>query len=286
MRAGTAPDAADGVTADAATYVFAVGRAVDPAVLRDLTGLAPGGPLRLLPCGPLTAVVQHLPRGEAAEDAWQARLSDPVALERTARAHHEVVCAVARHTTAVPLALATLYLGDDRAREALARDAERFAAVLGRIDGCDEWGVKVHPAAAEPAGAAPPPAGPSRTPGAGTGRDYLARRRAEHRAREGRRHDAERVADTVDAGLGVLASSSRRLRPQAAHLTGVRTPQVLNAAYLVAREHEAAFLRAVAALRRRTGARIDVSGPWVPYSFAALPDAAAGEDAPGGGRRA
>ena len=278
-----------GAGADAATYVFAVGRSVDPAVLRGLPGVVPAAPVRPLRCGPLTAVVQHLPRQEAGEDAWQARLSDPTALERTARAHHAVVAAVARHTTTVPLALATLYLGDDRAREALVRDAERFAAVLRRIEGREEWGVKVYPAAtAGPAGpdAAPPapptPPDPCAPQAArpGDGRAYLARRRAEHQARASRQHDAQRIADTVDEALRVLAAAARRLRPHTARLTGERTPQVLNAAYLVAKEHEAAFLRSVAALRRRTGARIDVSGPWVPYSFAALPGAPSDEAAP------
>jgi len=253
--------------------------------------------VRTLPFGPLTAVVQHLPAGEAGEEAWQARLSDPVALERTARAHHEVVCAVARHATAVPLALATLYLGDDRARHALVKDAERFEAVLGRIDGCDEWGVKVYPATSagpaeppepiEPTGPVGQPSPSSRPRRTGDGRAYLARRRAEHLARDLRHHDVQRIADTVDTGLRVLASAARRLRPHSAHLTGERAPQALNAAYLVARGHQAGFLRAVGALRRRTGARIDVSGPWVPYSFAALPDppVPGGPPGTGGSRR-
>lgn len=268
-----------GPEADAATYVFAVARSVDPAILRDLPGVTPGTAVRPLRCGPLTAVVQHLPRPEAGEDAWQARLSDPAALERTARAHHAVVSAVARRTTTVPLALATLYLGDDRVRDALMADTERFSAVLRRIAGREEWGVKVYPAAtAGPAGGDAAPPGPQAARSS-DGRAYLARRRAEHQARASRQHDAQRTADTVDEALRVLAAAARRLRPHTARLTGEPAPQVLNAAYLVAKEHGAGFLRSVAALRRRTGARIDVSGPWVPYSFAALPGAPAGEPA-------
>jgi hypothetical protein len=266
-------------TPRAATYVFAVGRTVDPTALRGLPGLAPGAAVRPLRCGPLTAVVQHLPEEEAHEEAWRARLSDPGALERTARAHHEVVGAVARHDTAVPLALGTVYRGDDRARAALAADAARFEAALRRIDGCDEWGVKVYPGTLTPPPQAPPHTAPhtashTAPPGAGGGRAYLERRRAEQRERERRRYDAQRAADAVDAGLRVLARDARRLRPHTAQAGGAPAPQVLNAAYLVARSDEAAFARALDALRRRTGARIDVTGPWVPYSFAALADPA------------
>jgi hypothetical protein len=223
-------------SAPAATYVFAVGRAVDPAALTGLPGVVPGAAVRPLRFGPLTAVVQHLPGSEADADVWQTRLSDPRDLERTARAHHEVVAAVARQTTTVPLALATVYLGDDRAREALAKDTDRLQAVLRRIEGCDEWGVKVYPdSVAAPSSEAPAPALTSARPTAGGGRAYLERRRAEHQERELRQHDAQRIADTVDAGLRVLAAAARRLRPHAAHVTGERVAQALNAAYLVAR---------------------------------------------------
>jgi hypothetical protein len=44
--------------------------------------------------------------------------------------------------------------------------------------------------------------------------------------------------------------------------------QVLNAAYLVAADRVEEVVDTVRTLRTVTGARIDVSGPWVPYSFA------------------
>nr|WP_306454308.1 GvpL/GvpF family gas vesicle protein [Streptomyces sp. 2321.6] len=108
------PGTPDGATA---TYVFAVCRQLDPAVLSGLAGLAEGFPVRGLRFGPLTAVVQHVPAAEFSEDAWQQRLSDRAELERCARAHHEVVTAAAVCGPTAPLALATLYRGtSERAR--------------------------------------------------------------------------------------------------------------------------------------------------------------------------
>ncbi|NSC23828.1 hypothetical protein FM076_22795, partial [Streptomyces albus subsp. chlorinus] len=104
-----------GAEAGVATYVFAVGRGCDAAALTGLPGHAPGTPLRLLPFGELTAVVQDVPAAAFTEDALRERLADRVELERCARAHHEVIAAAAAGAPTLPLPLATLYRGDARA---------------------------------------------------------------------------------------------------------------------------------------------------------------------------
>ncbi|MFH8570016.1 GvpL/GvpF family gas vesicle protein [Streptomyces sp. NPDC017993] len=275
-----------GVREDApATYVFAVCRRVDPAALTGLPGLAAGAPVRALPVGPLTAVVQHVPAAAFTEESWQQRLSDRQELERCARAHHEVVTAAAACGPTAPLALATLYRGDERARQALGEDMERFAAALDRIEGHAEWGIKVYlPAAAttgtsgstattvtEPSGGGAAGPRPDRD-GAGSvnaGRAYLERKRGLQRSREERHDRVLQTAEDVDAALCRLATASRRLRTHSQEVTGEKHRlQVLNAAYLVAAEREQALADMVAALHGRTGAQIEMSGPWAPYSFA------------------
>ncbi|MGW7721186.1 GvpL/GvpF family gas vesicle protein, partial [Streptomyces chartreusis] len=137
------------VSGTQATYVFAVCRDVDPAALRDLPGVDDTEPVRALPLGTLTAVVQSVPAADFTDEAWQSRLSDQRELERYARAHHEVVSAAAAGSPTVPLPLATLYHGDERARQALTEQADRFHSALRRTARHAEWGVKVY-APAEP----------------------------------------------------------------------------------------------------------------------------------------
>ncbi|MDX3850957.1 GvpL/GvpF family gas vesicle protein [Streptomyces sp. AK02-01A] len=252
-----------------ATYVFAVCRGLDPAVLSALPGLSGNTPVRALRFGPLTAVVQHVEAALFTAEAWQERLSDQRELERCARAHHQVVSAAAACGPTVPLALATLYRGDERAGQALQQDADRFHTALRRIEGRVEWGVKVYAATAPAAPAAPPlaPTGVSR-PAPGAGRAYLDRKRGVQRRRELHHDEALRTADTVDTALRALAAASRRLRTHGQEPTGARGAQVLNAAYLVAADRTEEVADAVRSLRRLTGAHIEMSGPWVPYSFA------------------
>ena len=51
------------------------------------------------------------------------------------------------------------------------------------------------------------------------------------------------------------------------HGSGDRRVQVLNATYLVARERADSLMPLTRTLRDTTGADIELSGPWVPYSF-------------------
>ncbi|WP_345671714.1 GvpL/GvpF family gas vesicle protein, partial [Streptomyces phyllanthi] len=265
--------------ATAATYVFAVCRHVDEGTLPRLPGIT-GAPVRVLPFERLHAVVQEVPAAEADRRSWTERLSDPGELERCVRAHHQVVMAVAAQGPAVPMALATLYSSEERARQALGADAARFHTVLDRVDGRVEWGVKVYASSASAtteagrgAVSTGVPAGP---PTSGAGRAYLERVRGTQRAREESRRAALLTAEEADAELRGLAVAARRLRLQDQQLTGCRRAQVLNGAYLVEEGRTARFTEAVASLRQRTGALIELSGPWVPYSFAGE-DGARGE---------
>lgn len=255
-----------------AIYVFAVCRNLDPAVVAGLSGVTDEAPVATLPIGTLTAVIQPVRASDFTDEAWQERLSDPGELERHARAHHEVVTAAATCCPTVPLPLATLYHGEERAREALVNETDRFHAALERIAHHAEWGVKVYaPAYASnaPVRESSRPAAPAgrARPEPGAGLAYLDRKRGLQERREQHQGEALRSAEAVDAEMRSLATASRRLRPHGPQPSGERRVQVLNATYLVS-EHRAHELAALTrTLQERTGAQIELSGPWVPYSF-------------------
>ncbi|MFJ5272238.1 GvpL/GvpF family gas vesicle protein [Streptomyces sp. NPDC088358] len=251
-----------------ATYVFAVCWKPEPSALVGLRGVTDEAPVSVLPLETLTAIVQTVRARDFTDEAWQARLSDQRELERYARAHHDVVSAAAACCPTVPLPMATLYHGEQRARDALTGEADRFHTALQRIAHHAEWGVKVYAPPCPPDDATPgvTPAGRSR-PAPGAGLAYLERKRGVQERRERSQDEALQIAETVDAEVSLLATASRRLRPHGPQLSGERRIQVLNATYLVA-EHRADELTLLAqSLRERTGVQIELSGPWVPYSF-------------------
>jgi len=272
-----------------ASYTYAVARPFRLDLLAGLRGVD-GAPVRLVRHDDLVAVVSSVPDTGFDERSLEAlpRLAE------VARAHHAVVAGVAAHTVTLPCRLATIHRGDDRVVAVLRDRYPRLRAALDRLAGRVELGVKVYTEAGPPAVAAsgPPaevPAGTGPTaalgglpsnihtdaepPTAGSpeaarsGRDYLRRRRAEQRAREEGRGAAHQAAERMDAELAALAADHRRHRPQDRRLSGAEGEHILNVAYLVAADQVGAFTAQARALAGG-GLRVEVTGPWAPYSFA------------------
>ena len=248
---------------DVASYVYAVGRDLDYG---DLEGLARagvgGGDPRLVDGAGLAAVVSDVPRAEFETRALDERLTDLDWLAATARAHHHVVDTLGGHRTVAPVSLATVYFDDERVRELLTTNRPAFTAVLDRLRGRAEWGVKV---SIRGGGRDD---GPAERPRSGA--DYLRGRRRALREGDQAVARAEAEAEEVDATLRALAVDARRHRPQERALTGRPERMVLNGAYLVDAAAAGGLAAAVAAWDDHPRVRVELTGPWVPYSFAGL----------------
>jgi Gas vesicle synthesis protein GvpL/GvpF len=242
-------------------WVYAV-TSHKPAVgLDELTGVAGELPRAITAAG-LTAVAGDVGLAEFGEGALRRNLEDLDWLAATARAHHRVINAVARQGPAVPMRLATVYRDDGKVGAVLAERGADFRAALERTAEREEWGVKAY--AARPA--APAAAGP-----ASSGAAYLQRRRQELSERQDSRRAATASAEQIHAALSALAAGTRLHPPQSPQLTGNSAPMILNAAYLLDSGQGQQFVEGVSDLAERHPAvRLEVTGPWPPYSFAAL----------------
>lgn len=246
-------------------YVYAVTRHFDGALPEDIRGIA-GEPPRLLSHGDLVAVVSSVSADDFSEIPLRARLEDLDWLTGTARAHQAVVAAITSVTCPLPLRLATVCRDDSGVRRLLEAGRDRFVRTLERLDGRVEWGVKVY--AETPAREADSSADP-----APTGRDYLRRRLSERRSREETRELADAVSRHLHEELSRRAEAGMLHRPQQAQLSEAPGHNVLNAAYLVPREDSTAFVECLDRLRPdRPGLRVELTGPWAPYSFAGEED--------------
>jgi hypothetical protein len=250
--------AADGV----ASWLHGVVRNADPATLAAVVGMD-GGPLRAVRAAGLVAVVSAAPLGEYGEEALRRNLEDLAWLERAARAHHGVVDALSRAGAVVPARLATVHRDDAGVAGALTERRAELAATLDRLTGRGEWGVKGYVVP----GAAPRTEEPT---GGGAGVAYLRRRRAQLTARDEGQRIAANAAATVHEELARYAVAARRHAPQDRRLSGAPTAMVLNGAYLVDTSALGGFSELVGALvDRHPEIRLELTGPWPPYSFAA-----------------
>jgi hypothetical protein len=190
--------------------------------------------------------------------------TDDASLAVLARRHDAVVREAAAVASGVlPFRLGTVVSDREAARRYLEARADALGAALGRVEACQEWGVTVR----EPSGggiaerAQRERAAPER---ADAGTAHLARRRQElarveelrrWRARAGAEVSRELRATAIDAAAGRIRGDD----------------MLLSQSYLVRREAESTFLDAVDRCGDRLaecGLRLQLSGPWAPYSFA------------------
>jgi hypothetical protein len=230
--------------------------------------------VRTITCSGLTVLASDVSLAEFGEAALRENLENLAWLEEVARLHHYVVDAAARLVPLLPVRLATVYRDDDVVRAALADRHDQLLGALHRVGGRVEWGVKAYaadpgettrvPGERVPAGT---PAGETAEGGAGLA--YLKRRRDQLAAGREARAAAAQGASTVHAELAGKAAEAVVRPPQSAQLSGARVPMLLNAAYLLDPGESRDFTAAVAAeATAHPELRIELTGPWPPYSFA------------------
>jgi hypothetical protein len=255
-----------------ATYLYCIVQSAEPPIPppsptpeEDLAGLPETAAPRLVP---LSAGL-WLMVGDAALPAFSAeeierRLSDLAWVSACAVAHERVVAHFAALAPVVPMKLFTLFASDERAVEALSKERERLTAVLEKVAGAAEWGVRIHFDASR---AKRVPATATGNGAPVSGRDFLLRKKE---AQEAARHRMGQVSTAVEAAFDELsrhATAARRREPVVAE-SGPRL--LLDAAFLVPEERTEELERAVQAEAERLAAsacEVTLTGPWPPYNF-------------------
>jgi hypothetical protein len=253
------------VTEGSCVWVYAVADDAAPPFTSGPIGVG-GGAARPLSAAGLMAIVGSVAQSEFGETALRQNLEDLDWLERTARAHHEVIETVAKERSVVPMRLATVYSSEEAAGDMLRERAADLRQALTRLTGRSEWGVKAY--VVMPDDSAAGQRAETHDPAPGPGAAYLMRRRAQLAARQDARQEAVASAQAVHAELGQLSASARVYPPQSPEIAGHPGVMVLNAAYLVAEDRAEEFGAAVTELAARHGAlRLTLTGPWPAYSF-------------------
>ena len=251
---------ADHVPGDEALYAYGITPAA--ALLPDeVQALTEGGRIERVADGDLALLVSRVLPDELRID--EDDLSETGRLATLARGHDAVVRAAAGSGPVLPLRFGTVVPDEAAARRLLADHADSARAQLRRIGDNHEWGVKLVRRLDEPVRVGPRPVDRAGV----TGTEYLTRRRQALREREDDERSATGAAELLEEALRPhVRESLRRGGSPGSSL-------LLDLAFLVPPEDEAAFLAAAAALREKLdpdGLEVEVSGPWPPYSFATL----------------
>jgi hypothetical protein len=197
--------------------------------LDGLRGIA-DAPVEAVPVEDLEAIVSH----------HADRVPEPT---EEALVRHDAVCsALMADGPVAPIRFGAVYSDTASLRSEIAARRNDLRAILARLEGHVEIGVRVLRAT------------PSNEGAATTGSDYLRRRLEDRRV-------ALRAASAVDERLGAVAAARRARKLETQEL-------LLSVSYLVAQADVERFLETVEAVASgRPDLSLVCTGPWAPYSF-------------------
>ncbi len=200
----------------------------------------------VLDCGALCAAISGAAAPRTEDSAAGAQLDDLLAYAR-------VVEAFNRYETVVPMRYGCCFARPAQARTWMLANAAHLSALLRRLEGCVEMGIRALLMAT-----VPPPAPAARK--AASGAAYLAARKADLSLAQ----HGERVAHTI---RDVMADSYRECFAQLEH--SAKSP-MLSMYFLVERGRLGHFRETYARIATG-GAALMLSGPWPPYNFVCGP---------------
>lgn len=263
-----------------ALYVYCVGErdALKPLLEGGAVpvGVESGAALELVASGELAAVVSGVPLSDYNEEALKVRLADPSWTATRAMRHEQVVEHFARRASLVPLRFGTIYLGREGVERMLEERRAQLRRSVERVREREEWGVNLYcdrallreratelsqrlRELAAQAAQAPP------------GQGYLLRKKIDAMRADEAREVVKRVAAEVENALAAEADGATRLRVLKDE-AGEHGELAAKLAFLVARQSFDRFHAAaerLAAAHADAGFRLELTGPWPPYNFAA-----------------
>ena len=243
-------------------YLYCVVRSVrKPSVARAPRGL-PGGTQPVVVAGgrSLWLLVSDVPLDTYGPERLETALRDLEWVAEVAVAHEAVVehFARMRNAVVVPMKLFTMFSTQERAVAEMTERRKHIDAVLKKIAGCEEWGVRVTRRAARVEAV---PKAHVRS-----GVEFLASRK---QALDNARARIEKAAEAAATVLGQLSPIAKDTRRRVDSPAGA-TPPLLEAAFLVPsarRERFRGVARRAAKICADAGAEMTLTGPWPAYNF-------------------
>ena len=238
--------------------------------------IEPEAALEMLAQDDLAAVVSPVPLERYGEDALQEQLADATWTAIRAMRHEKVVEHFARRMSIIPLRFGIIYLERERLKEMLSQKQEDLRAIIKRLRGREEWGVNIYydrakllekitelsPRLRELAESAD---------SASPGQSYLLRKKIDGLREAEARAETKRVAARVEEELSSRSEGAARLRVLKDEATEVGE-LAARLAFLVERERFREFRAAAEQLAKEyedAGFKLELTGPWPAYNFAA-----------------
>ena len=244
-------------------YVYAIGRASHPAP-DDVD-------VNVLKAGELAAFYSLVDAVDYSQPVIDARSKDVEWLGAIGYRHQSVMTELMRGGTVIPLRAFTLFANESTLRAHLQQQERLFQSILQRLDGKQEWTMRIefdaerwNDALVRRVDSLRAIAGEAAS--AGAGKAYLLRKKLDEEKKRASREAEEQVVSEVEAEVAkkLACDAVAESRVQ----RGGAFPQI---SVLINRDEESRLVELRDVLNRRyesDGISVALTGPWPPYSFA------------------
>ena len=272
----TSSDLATGLS-DSLTYLYGIVAAEAPDPPAELRGLDDGR-VHLVRVGRVAAIASRVSPTVYSDAQLEVRMRNLQWVGTRGLEHERVVDWYAARCPIIPLSLLSLHEGEERAAERVRVSEAEYAAMLDRLAGHTEWGIKLWRreiltrqaidrlspsvrALTRELEDAPP------------GKRFLLERKRESMRNDEVRALSKRLAHETFSSLASSASRSRLL--QLPSVGGGERMLLLHSVFFVrndAFENFQSEVTRIAGSLQETGFEIEFTGPWPPYHFSELED--------------
>jgi hypothetical protein len=251
-------------------YVYAIGRAGHPAPER-VEAIDGSDVVQSVACGELTAFATPVDPAEYSQPVIDARSKDVEWLGAIGYRHQNVMSALMRGGTILPLRAFTLFANDESLRRHVEGEGDKLAKILGRLDGKQEWTLRVEFNPEQWSEALVRRIGPLREL-----HDEMNRATPGKAFLLGKKLDEEKKRASREAEEAVVGEIERAVLDKLACDTVAESRQQRSGAFpqinvLINRDEEARLEELRRDLESRyaaDGVTVALTGPWPPYSFA------------------
>jgi len=255
-------------------YVYAIARAAHPMPER-VEAIDGSDRLDVITAGELAAFVSPVDDVDFSQGVIDARAKDVEWLGSIGYRHQSVMNALMHGGTIVPLRAFTLFASDQTLRRHLEKEHDRLSTLLARLDGKQEWTLRIefdpqlwNDALVRRVDSLR--ALSDEIAGAAAGKAFLLRKKLDDEKKRASREAEQQVVAEVEAAVMEKLACD----------TVAETRQQRSGAFpqinvLIERDEEARLEELREALTRRyaaEGVTLALTGPWPPYTFAVTTD--------------
>jgi hypothetical protein len=270
----------EGMGEDYGYYVYAIAGGDDSQPIEGLPeeGIDPTQPVYALPYQAIQAMVSKVSLQEFGQEELEANLNDIQWVEAKVLAHQRVVETVLASRTLIPMRFCTIYRSQSGVQEMLTQHYDDFVADLARLEGNQEWGVKVYCDGKILAQKLEGVSDRVKELKAGmeqksSGAAYFLRKKVDEAIAEEVEHVSDEYAQRSHDRLSSHTEEAVINPLQSKELTGRKEAMVLNGAYLVAEQRLTALRAELEGLSEEYsdfGFIYEMTGPWPPYNFVSI----------------